>query len=151
MRELEPAEREACILGKYLLGVTPTPKVTAAYADLQLRSRIGDPVDRFDLLLLRWALLGSLPARGADLYARILRPNAWLRRKLIFLLALVEVHGSDAHILRTPGSSGPLVFFAEAVLRGILSVMALALSLPILGLSHLALGRRQGARWPPSP
>jgi len=144
MRKLDNAEREARILGEYLLGVTPTPKVTAAYANL--RARIGGPVDRFDLILLRWALLGSLPARGADLYARILRPNAWLRRKLIFLLALVEVHGSDAPILGTPASSGPLSFFAGAVLRGLLSIMALAVSFPILGLSHLVLGRGQGTR-----
>jgi hypothetical protein len=146
MGELDAVEREARILGEYLLGVRPTSKVTAAYADLQTRAQIGDPVDRFDLLLLRWALLGSLPARGADLYARILRPNAWLRRKLILLLALVEVHGSDARILGRPGSSGPVVFFTGAVLRGTLSVMMLALSFPILGLSHLALGRREGAR-----
>ena len=146
MGELDAAEREARVLGEYLLGVSPTPRVTAAYSELQLRARIGDPVDRFDLLLLRWALLGSLPARGADLYARIFRPNAWLRRKLILLLALVEVHGSDSGILGTPASSGPMVFFAGAVLRGALGVMALALSFPILGVSHLALGRRVGAR-----
>ena len=131
-------------MGEYLLGVTPTPKVTAAYADLQLQARIGNPADRFDVLLVRWALLGSLLARGADLYARILRPNAWLRRKLILVLALVEAHGSDAPILGTPGSSGPVAFFAGAVLRGTLSVMALAFSLPILGLSHLVLGHREG-------
>ncbi len=142
MEEVDTAEREARKLGKYLLGVTPTSKVTAAYADLQLQARIGDPADRFDVLLVRWALLGSLPARGADLYARILRPNAWLRRKLILVLALVEVHGSDAPILGTPGSSGPVTFLAGAVLRGTLSVVALAFSLPILALSHLVLGRR---------
>src|SRR5210317_212861 len=107
---METASREARVLGEYLLGVTPSERVMAAYAKVQNQVSIGDPVDRFDLFLLRYAMRGSLPARGADFYARVLRPNAWLRRKLILLLALSEVHESDSRIFGIQESSGPGVF-----------------------------------------
>jgi len=141
-RDADALEREARILGRYLLGRAPSDRVCSAFADPKARSHVGPAVDTFDRVLLQWALLGPLAARGADLYARFLRPNAWLRRKLICLMALAEVHRADAAAYDEPSSTGPWGFTVGAASRGVLSLMAAAISLPVLLPSHVLLRGR---------
>ena len=132
--------KEGSRLGAYLLGVAPTRTLLEAYA--REEGRAGEPADAFDAFLVRWALTGSFLMRGADLYARFLRPNALLRRKLVLMLALAEVHGSDSPILGLPTAHGPVRFVAGAVGRGLLSLAGAGLSLPALALGHVVLRGR---------
>jgi hypothetical protein len=135
---LPSAVDEAEHFWRYLFGARPSPSTVSAYASDSSRAHIGPPKDRFDVFLVRWALRGGVTARAADLYARFLRPNAWLRRKLVLLLALGEVDGPGARVFHTPVAGGLLAFLCQAGLRGVWSVVALALSLPVLVVAHAA-------------
>ncbi len=132
-------------MGGYLLGRPPSERLCAEYLKPRAVLCVGDPVDSFDRFLLRWSLLGTTATRGADLYLRFLRPNAWLRRKLVVLLALAEVLDTDTKVFRGPVSSGLAAFCVGVGVRGLLSVAALLLSAPVLLIAHLLLRGRQVA------
>lgn len=133
----DEAEREAVRLGGYLFGRPPGTEVVRAYVSDAAVRHIGGPVDAFDRTLLRIALRGELFARAADMYARLARPNAWLRRKLVLLLALSEVHGSDHAPFHEPVSPGMLRFTLYAAGRGLITLGSVVVLSPLFVALHL--------------
>lgn len=124
-------DEEGRRLGRYLLGAEPGPAVLAAYAHPRTSRHVGAPRDALDRALLRWATAHPFLARGADLYARLLRPDALLRRKLICLLALAEVHGSEAPIYSATVGTAMWRFGLGAAAKGVASAVSLLLALPV--------------------
>lgn len=142
MKGESAAEREARILARYLFGAAPSSRLVSAYGDSASEAHVGAPRDAFDSMLMRYAMLGTATMRGADLYARLFRPNAWLRRKLVLVIALAEVHGHDTRALHEPVAPGLVRFLLAASIRGLVSVAALALAIPVLAPLHVLRARR---------
>lgn len=74
------------------------------------------PRDHLDVRLLEYGRAGGLRLRMADVYARFRRPGALLRRKLVLMLALLEMAPPTHRPLNTPrrGSGPRLILGAGA-------------------------------------
>ena len=119
--------REECRqFTSYLVGGAPDAYVLDRYVALH-ETTLGEtaPISAADDALLRAARSSVLGLRCADAYARIFRPDALLRHKLILVFAILE--NSRGYYARfTSGSclSGPV-----ALLRIALSVAGFCLAL----------------------
>jgi hypothetical protein len=129
---------EARVFCRYLIGLDPNEYVMQCYvralpstaAHFGSRSLI-------DRSLLGLARLGPLPARIADAYARLFRPTAPLRRRLILLLAILENSPPTAAPLSS-GREGPVPVMAlEAGLALLGGLACLAAGIVLLGPLHL--------------
>jgi hypothetical protein len=144
---LQTAEAECTVFTRYLTGRLPADyvlkKYRAGHETIPYR-RLGEE-DAFDILLVVVARGGTIRARIADAYARVMRPYGVLRQKLTLLLAVLE-NAPDHHRDFTSGGRG--IF--SAVLGIGWSLLSFALSFTagfvILGPLHAMLrGRKRPA------
>jgi hypothetical protein len=92
-------ESECRVFTEYLLGCVAPPYTLLKYKDAHQTSPVFSAGNRFDQFLVHVA--GKHPAltRVADSYARLLAPQALLRKKLILLLAILETSAPTCHVL----------------------------------------------------
>ncbi len=111
-------EEECRVFTRYLVGHDPDAGALAAYVRAHERdARLSHPDARArDEKLLLLARRGPRRARAADACARIFAPTSRLRRKLVCLLAVLEVRGSTALELDTADGGSSAVFLARCVL-----------------------------------
>jgi hypothetical protein len=105
-------QRECDVFCRYLVGTPASAYVMAKYRDFHSR----DPfqLDRFERFLVRVAACGPLFARFADTYASRFARRAILRRKLVFLLAVLESAPPSADYIDTVDESVVLLRMAGA-------------------------------------
>lgn len=127
-------ERECEVFCRYLSGAAPSEYVRAQYAAAHAVGVI-DPEGgstRFERSVVALARSGPFVTRLLDSYSRVFANGALLRRKLVLLLAVLEVRSPHAEAIDTPtgSSSFPmLLVMAWLGLRFALSVVVGALAL----------------------
>jgi nucleoside-diphosphate-sugar epimerase len=144
--EDEALARECRLWCRYLAGVAPTDYLTARYLECHRRSEhFRAAPDAVDRMLLGLARTGRLGARLADSYATFFRPASLLRRKLVLLLALMECAPPTCVLLDRPTARTAAGALARIGFEAVISLLALAVSLPVIGPLHLAARRRRSA------
>jgi hypothetical protein len=86
----------------------------------------------------------GLPLRVIDTCSRFVAPGSVVRRKLVFLLAILENSPPTCDGFEAPDVSSPLEFYLRMIPRGILLVGALLIGILVLTPFHL-LRRLTGA------
>lgn len=138
-----PELHEECRrFARYLLNVEATPYVAAKYADAHHTDSAygtGDAVDRW---LVHVAGRGTGAARLADAYARLVRPQGLLRRKLVLLLALLETSAPAWRALEVEPSRGARGALIALARHGAAAALAAVAGIVVLGPGHLVLRAR---------
>ncbi len=138
----EPLERECEVFARYLSGSPPSDYVLAQYRAAHAAGVVDPPggATRFDEFVVRQARRGAWLARALDAHARVFANGSLLRRKLVLLLALLEVRSPHAEALDTPtGASRALMLLTMAWL-GVRFAFSVALVAVLLIPARVALG-----------
>lgn len=119
-------ERECRVFTRFLTRQAPTPYVRRKYVEAHEALVIiaGDPMDR---VLVRAAAWSPVMARLTDAYARLVVPRSTLRRKLIVLLAILEVSPPfhrTVDVVRARSSVLALIGLAVSGVIGVLAAFA---------------------------
>lgn len=124
---------------RYLCGVRPSRYVREWYEAGHARSpgRFA-PEGRLDRLLLTLSGLRWVPLTSLDMTARVIAPGAAVRRKLVFLTAILENAPETWERYETPSVRSPAAFYAGLAWRGLVIASALATGLVVVGLSYAA-------------
>jgi hypothetical protein len=124
----EPAEleRECAVFCRYLCGEPASSYVLEKYRAAHTCGAIDPPggATSFDRALVALARQAWL-TRAIDGYARVFAKGGLLRRKLVALLAILEVKAPFDDALDTPTSASTFAFFARLAWLG--AVFALTL------------------------
>jgi hypothetical protein len=136
-RELQ---RECDVFCRYLVGTAPSAYVIAKYQHFHNTGRFSP--DGFDRFLIRVAVRGPLFARFADTYASRFAKLAVLRRKLVFVLALLESTPPSSEYVDTAAGRGVLVRMAVATA---VYLTMLVVGTVLLAPTHWVLSRRRNA------
>jgi hypothetical protein len=132
---------ECGVFTRHLAGRPPTPYVVRRYADAHAVLAGMDPRDGHGRWLLRVARAGSAACRVADGWARLAAPQSALRKKLVVLLAILEVSPPFAAELDQPSGRRALEW-ARIAVSGITSLLALVIGLILFLPARLASGGR---------
>jgi NADH dehydrogenase len=116
--------RECRIFCRYLTNMQPTGYVLEKYNQCHEKLNLR-PVDFHDSLLLKLAGRGAFFTRTADAYSRFFRSNSTVRKKLAYLMAILEVTPPYFRYYDSADRVGKIGFVIGAGLRG----MGLALHL----------------------
>jgi hypothetical protein len=137
--------REAEVFTRYLAGRAPTTYVGDRYADAHRVMQGLVAANGHERWLLSVARTGPAGCRIADAWGRHAAPASPLRRKLVLLLAILEVSPPFAGVLDRPTGS-PAAQWAGMVASGMVSVLALLAGVVVFLPARLAAGsRRRGA------
>jgi len=109
----------------YLVDLPATQEVAKAYR-VGHRSLPPSKDVAFDTFLLRFARGGRWPLRLADTYARLVRPESLLRRKMTLAIAVLESSRATHGLMNAGPRSGRMV---DGKRRGSLALLTLG---PIL-------------------
>jgi hypothetical protein len=117
-------ERECTVFCRYLIGHEPNEyvkrKYRAAHATGSLRGVRACPVDSF---LVKVASISPWSTKIIDAYTRIFRPFSLLRKKVVLLLAILEICvPTHAYVDSVDSAPIPLLFF-RLVYRGLTFVL----------------------------
>jgi hypothetical protein len=137
----EVLARECEVFTRYLTGRGPTPYVTGRYADAHAVLGGMEPGDGHGRSLLRVSRAGPVAWRIADAWARIAAPRSALRRKLVVLLAILEVSPPFAAALDQPGGRRTLEW-ARIAGSGVVTVIALIIGVVLFLPVRLVAGGR---------
>jgi len=85
---------------------------------------------------------GWMPLRAIDITARVLAPGAAVRRKLVFLTAVLANAPETWDRYDTPGVESRGAFFAGLAAGGVVSALALCLGLIVTGVAYIGGGGR---------
>ena len=140
---MSPVElkRECEVFTRHLAGRGPTPYVARRYEDAHAVLGGLAPQDGHGRWLLRVARSGRPGCRVADAWARWAAPRSALRKKLVVLLAILEVSPPFAAELDQPTGSRSLEW-AGIVGSGLTSLLALSIGLVLFLPVRLAAGGR---------
>jgi hypothetical protein len=132
-------EQECRTFTRYLVGQRPTPYVVEKYCDAHAISLNGDS-DLFDARLTAVARWHPETACIADAYARFFAPRGMLRKKLVLLLAILEISPpffrefdqplGGGRIAQVLGFGVRLLKFVLALVVGIIGFLPLRLVTP---------------------
>lgn len=137
MSEVSPELRAECArMCRYLTGGSPSSYVVEQYVHgLSARPEWFAPRSPFDRTLE--AAAGGLPLRAVDACSRFLSPGSVVRRKLVFLLAILENSPPTCDAFEAPDVSGPFGFFLHMLPKGALTAAALLLGALVLVPLHV--------------
>jgi hypothetical protein len=126
--------RECDAFARYLTGAGPGEYVERKYREAHATAPgLEQAAARFDRALVALARQGPFLARLADAHARVFAPGCLLRRKLVLVLALLEVSAPgrvDAPSVRSAPGLVARAAWAGAVFAFLLTVSTLLL-LPV--------------------
>ena len=124
---------------RYLVGASASPYVGEWYAlGLERYPERFATRGRLDAVLLAMSGWRWLPVRSADITARFLAPGGALRRRLVYLTAILENAPESAAAYEVPTATSRASFFAGLAGRGVVSGLALLLGLAVVGLGLIA-------------
>ena len=127
-----PLHRECELFCRYLSDLGPTPYITRKYLEGHDRLPGLMPVNRFDSWLLRFAGRGAVFVRLADAYATVFAPASALRRKLVLVLALLEVSYPHSNTIDAPLYRSRMRLVFGLALDGLLAAAAFLLGALLL-------------------
>lgn len=129
--------------GRYLIGASPPVYVHQWYEDGLARfSDRFAPRSRMDRVLLTMSGRSWLPVRAVDVTARFLAPGGAVRRRLVFLTAVLENSPDSFERYEAPDVRSRTGFFAGLVGRGLVSGLALVVGLLVAGATYAGGGGR---------
>lgn len=137
-------ERECRSFVRMFTGVPPNEYLLEKYAQAHAVTDQFVPSAGFDAWLLRVAGTGPVPARLADAYARRFAPRSTIRRKLVLVLALLEVTPPYHRVVAAVARPAVVTILALAV-HGLAGVAAAVLGILLFGPAHL-IARLGGVR-----
>ncbi len=120
----EPADISPVLAGecrvfcRYLTHLTPNAYVLEKYA-LYHRVMNPAPADFHDALLLKLARRGFFLTRFADAYSRFFRSNSIVRKKLAYLMAILEVTPPYFRYYDNADKNSTLLFIVKLGFKGI--------------------------------
>jgi NADH dehydrogenase len=140
--------RECDVFTRYLLGVPPTPGVTAKYADAHvvMPALASGPATAFDDWLLRIASAHPRLTRLCDAYASAFYRRAYLRQKLVVLLAILETSAATAASFDAEVSRHQAIGVLRLAARMIAALLCTALGVLMLSPARLVLRRARAGR-----
>jgi hypothetical protein len=129
-------ERECDVLARHLGASAGDAYVRAQYRAAHEAGVVELPgTTRFERAVVRVARTMPLLLRSLDAHARVFAPSSLLRRKLVLVLAILEVRAPHDEELDTPTGTSVLAMFARMAWLGLQFSAALVLgsllSLPI--------------------
>ena len=133
--------QECGVFTRHISGRPATPQVAEQYAVAHQVLSGMEPSDGHERWLLRVARLGPAACRIADAWARLAAPRGALRRKLVVLLAVLEVSPPYAEELDQPRGGAALEWIRIAA-SGLAFGGALAIGLVLFLPARLAAGPR---------
>lgn len=137
MSEGSPELRAECErMCRYLIGSAPSSYIVEQYArGLSAHPEWFAARSPFDRTLD--AAARTFPIRVADACSRFLSPGSVVRRKLVFLLAILENSPNTCDAFETPDVSSPLGFYLRMIPRGLLLLGALIMGGLVLAPLHI--------------
>jgi hypothetical protein len=136
-------QRECEVFTRHIARLPATPYVIRRYADAHEVLAGLTPGDGHGRWLLTVARAGPAGCRVADAWTRVAAPRSALRRKLVVLLAILEVSPPFAAALDQP-SGGRVTGWARIAGGGVMGVLALVLGLVLFLPVRLVAGRGEG-------
>jgi hypothetical protein len=133
--------RECEVFTRHIAGRRPTPYVVRRYADAHAVLAGMEPQDGHGRWLLRVARTAPAACRVADAWARWAAPRSALRKKLVVLLAILEVSPPFAAELDQP-AGGRSLEWARIVGSSFTSLLSLVVGLVLFLPVRLAAGGR---------
>lgn len=109
--------RECRVFCKYLANQKPNNYVLEKYYECQQKLNF-KPADFHDSFLLKLASFRPLLTRMTDTYSRFFRPNSIVRKKLAYLMAILETSPPYFRFYDSAGSKGVLGFLVKAGFKG---------------------------------
>lgn len=127
----KPLARECRVFCRYLVKQKPTHYVLEKYEQLHKKLDM-EPADFHDSLLLKLASRTPLLTRSADAYSRFFRSNSLVRKKLAYLMAVLDVSPPYFRYYDSAGVGGKLGFLVKAGLLGMGLFFHLLFTTPFL-------------------
>lgn len=124
---VDPAEleRECRRFTPYLCGLPADERLLRNYAQANQARGFAAPGGRFDRLLLRLAVRHHWLTRTCDIYSRFFHRRGVLRKKLVYLLAILEVTAPYHRHFDDIDSRSLAGFALQCGMRGFVSVSCL--------------------------
>lgn len=140
--------RECYLFCRYLIGQRPGEYVQLKYREFHEQAAVEKEMCArpFDHVLLAVARLGPLATQLADGYARIARPTAVLRKKLILMLAILESCAPYHRYLSTVKGKRDVWLLARLALTLTLSGCVFLVAVALLAPLHLLCAAAGAAR-----
>jgi len=141
------AAAECRVFTRYLLRCEPDSYVVNHYARAVAMRGVTPHAGSFDSALLGFARMGWFTARLADSYASLFFRTSTLRKRLVLLLALLEVR-APFHLAIDQAVSGPLpLLLARLSFKAFVALIGLVVASIVLAPAHLLLSMMgKGAR-----
>lgn len=135
--------KECEVFTRHISGRPATPRVSEQYAAAHRVLSGMAPGDGHERWLLRVARTGPAACRIADAWARLAAPRGALRRKLVVLLAILEVSPPYVEELDQP-RGGAVLEWLRIGGSGLVFAGALAIGVLLFLPARLAAGRGPG-------
>lgn len=110
--------RECRVYNKYLAGQIPNNYILEKYNYCHQKVNL-EPVDFFDSFLLKLSRIRPFFTRMTDAYSRFFRPTSTVRRKLAYLVAIIEVSPPYFRFYDSADGGGKLGFLVKAAFKGV--------------------------------
>jgi len=123
----KPLLRECRVFCRYLVKQTPNNYVLEKYHQCQQKLNF-QPVDFFDAFLLKLAAARPFFTRMTDAYSRFFRSNSIVRKKLAYLMAILETSPPYFRFYDSVDSKGKLGLLVKIGIKGIGMAMHLLVS-----------------------
>jgi len=127
MLDIDNISAECQVYSRYLTGMPADDYIGRKYIEAFQNGgvlNIESPV-YFDQLLLRLAVIHPFITHAVDIYSRFFRSDSVVRKRLVFLLALLESWGPTASYLDKPGVGGKVGFIIGMIFRVLLMILLL--------------------------
>ncbi|MBI4589082.1 MAG: hypothetical protein HY725_09600 [Candidatus Rokubacteria bacterium] len=136
-------DHECRVLTSYLLRQAPSSYVLAKYRDAHAADALpASPAGPFDRLLARLAISRPSLLKLVDAYASVFFRTGLLRKKMVLLLAILEVSPRLHACFDSPDPGGTVGLLARIAVRSSAFLLRLLLAVVVLGPLQLAFALR---------
>src|SRR5690606_40287699 len=136
-------QQECRTFTRYLAGGEASPYIEGKYATAHGSVLDDEPALPLDRAMVDYATRSPLRTRIADAYGRIFRPHGLLRRKLVYLLAVLESSREHHRSFTCGGSSTVLGAVGRISIAVAAFLAALSAGADLLGPRHFLAARAQ--------